>query len=205
MASFDWIHRRNGPIEFYFIANLRNAQAAGAFTFRAAGRAELWDAVNGQIRSLRQVEATHDGRTRILLRFAPRQSFFVVFRRSNHGREIAQSKVRCETFPKLETTLDIHGPWQVSFDSKWGGPEKATFAKLVDWTLHPEPGIRYYSGSATYRTVFDFPLHGRRSKNPQTAIHLDLGTVKNIARVRLNGRDLGVVWTAPWRVEITEA
>jgi hypothetical protein len=76
-----------------------------------------------------------------------------------------------------------------------------TFEKLDDWSKRPEPGIRYYSGKATYTKTFDLPSLVTR----HSLLLLDLGVVKNIAAVRLNGRDLGVVWCAPWRVNITEA
>jgi hypothetical protein len=73
-----------------------------------------------------------------------------------------------------------------------------TFEKLEDWSAHAANGIKYYSGTATYRKVFDVTTRDLR----QSASRLDLGVVKNLARVRLNGRDLGVVWCAPWQVEI---
>jgi hypothetical protein len=88
----------------------------------------------------------------------------------------------------------------VQFDPRWGGPQKpVTFETLEDWTKRPEPGIKYYSGTATYRKVFDLDPEPR-TLNP---VYLDLGTVKNLAQVRLNGKDLGIVWCAPWRVEVT--
>jgi hypothetical protein len=89
------------------------------------------------------------------------------------------------------------------FDPKWGGPGTVEFPTLVDWTTRPEDGIRHYSGIATYRKTFDLPQSAIR--NLQPAFLLDLGVVKNLARVRLNGRDLGIVWCAPWRVDITGA
>ena len=83
-----------------------------------------------------------------------------------------------------------------------GRPERVHFPKLEDWTTRSEDGIRYYSGIATYRTTFDFPS---TIADPQSKLYLDLGVVKNVARVRLNGRDLGVAWTAPWRVDLAGA
>jgi hypothetical protein len=102
----------------------------------------------------------------------------------------------------------LSGPWEVSFDPKWGGPAKIIWDKLEDWSRRPEPGIKYYSGTATYRSAFDVPASAaalRRAPAKGARLWLDLGTVKNIARVRLNGRDLGVVWCDPWRVDVTTA
>jgi hypothetical protein len=78
------------------------------------------------------------------------------------------------------------------------------FDKLEDWTLRPEPAIRHFSGTAVYQTTFglaeQFKIQDSKSK-----IYLELGAVKELARVRLNGKDLGVVWCPPWRVEVTGA
>ena len=84
-----------------------------------------------------------------------------------------------------------------------------TFDTLTDWTTRPEEGIKYYSGTATYRKVFDlsppFRTHPADPSAPGTRasrMHLNLGSVKEVAGVRLNGKDLGVVWCAPWQVAI---
>jgi hypothetical protein len=103
----------------------------------------------------------------------------------------------------LQPLAEIAGPWQVSFDPKWGGPQQVAFDKLDDWSKRPEDGIKYYSGIASYKKTFNLPQ--AVSQNPRPRIFLDLGTVKNVARVKLNGRDLVVVWTAPWRLEVTAA
>ena len=92
------------------------------------------------------------------------------------------------------------GAWTVKFDPNRGGPESAVFDTLVDWTQRPEDGIKFYSGTATYQKMFDLPAGA-----PGRRLYLDLGQVKNLARVRLNGQDLGLVWCAPWRVDITRA
>jgi hypothetical protein len=105
-------------------------------------------------------------------------------------------------FPVYKNDQELSGPWTVSFDPKWGGPAKAEFAELVSWTRRTEEGVRYYSGTATYRKSFDLPAP---LLNRQRRIALDLGEVKHVAQVRLNGKDLGVVWTKPFRVEITGA
>jgi hypothetical protein len=89
----------------------------------------------------------------------------------------------------------------VSFDPKWGGPKNIKFDELTDWTLRPEEGIKYYSGTAVYHKEFDLPAQAPKAKK----LYIYLGGVNNMARIKLNGKDLGVVWTAPWRVEINKA
>jgi hypothetical protein len=104
-------------------------------------------------------------------------------------------------FPHYSNLQEIQGPWTVSFDPKWGGPESAEFPQLLSWTLRPEDGIKYYSGTATYRKSFDLPPALRRA---HVRVALDLGEVKYAAQVRLNGKDLGPLWTKPFRAEITD-
>jgi len=96
----------------------------------------------------------------------------------------------------LPPPQEITGPWEVSFDPKWGGPATVTFEKLDDWSQRPESGIKYYSGSATYRTKF---------QAKKSACFLDLGKVAVLADVKLNGKDLGTLWKPPYRVDVSEA
>jgi hypothetical protein len=98
--------------------------------------------------------------------------------------------------------MPITGPWTVRFDPKWGGPETAEFKVLESWTARPEEGIKYYSGTGTYIKTFRYSAD---SLKPGQRVLLDLGEVKDIAEVRLNGRQLGVAWTKPFRVDMTNA
>jgi hypothetical protein len=98
---------------------------------------------------------------------------------------------------------EVSGPWTVAFDPKWGGPASAQFDRLVSWTERSEPGIKFYSGTATYHKVFDLPQTARPGSGSR--IILDLGNLRELAEVRLNGRNLGIVWSPPFRVDITDA
>ena len=197
-SSFDWIHRRTENADLYFIANLRNAPTVGDFYFRISRKQpELWDPVTGETRDLPDYRFGNDSRTSISLKFAPRQSFFVVFRRSVVA---AASSGPPENFPTLTTIGQIDGPWEVRFDPRWGGPGRAVFERLRDWTTRPEVGIKHYSGTATYRCTFDLPARSITDR-----LYLDLGLVHNLARIHLNDVDLGIVWTAPWHVDVTRA
>jgi hypothetical protein len=103
--------------------------------------------------------------------------------------------------PTLPKVLEIGKQWQVKFDPKGGGPAEAAFDKLEDWSKRHEDGIKYYSGTAAYRTTFT--LAGAPKQG--TCVFLDLGKVAVMAEVSLNGKNLGVLWKPPYRVDATQA
>jgi len=153
--------------------------------FRADGRQpELWDAVTGRICALPE-HTQEKGCTVVPLKFEARQSFFVVFRKGASARDKGTAKA----FTGTRLVQELTGPWEVSFDPDWGGPKNVVFEQLEDWTKRPEEGIRYYSGTATYRKRFEVSASDAQKLKP-TAF-LNLGTVRNLARVRLNGYELG--------------
>ncbi len=105
---------------------------------------------------------------------------------------------------ELPPPQEITGPWQVTFDPRWGGPaQPVTFNTLTDWSRRPEEGIKYFSGTAIYRKNFD--LSQSVISNPQIKLFLDLGMVEVMARVRVNGRDCGIAWKPPYRLDISGA
>jgi len=201
-----WTHRRDGATEIYFVANPEPRSLEATAVFRVSGkRAELWDPLEGTSRVLSR-SAVPAGRTSVPLRFESHQSFFIVFREAQETLSPAASTAADgPDLPDFEDAAALDGPWDVAFDSKWGGPEKIVFGSLDDWSQRPEDGIRYYSGSALYAQAFDLPPALAKPADKSRRLWLDLGVVKNIASVRLNGRDLGVVWCDPWRVDMTNA
>jgi hypothetical protein len=195
-TKIDFTHRDLDGVDIYFLSNQKNRVERLECAFRVADRQpELWDPVTGAIRKLPEFRV-EGGRIFVPLQFEPQQSWFIVFRspiaspRRNAGKN----------FPDIRRVTEIAGPWKVSFNPDWGGPASVTFDRLQDWTERPEEGIKYYSGTATYRRQFDEPsgVTGKR-------VYLNLGRVNYIAEVRINGKNLGVVWCAPWRVEVTSA
>jgi len=196
-----YTHRSTDNREIYFVANRSDKPVQTTCVFRVAGRApELWDPQTGAVRALPDF-STADGLTTIPLRFEAFESFFVVFPKPG---AVAAKPVKAKAnFADLAAVGTLDGTWDVSFDPALGGPERVRFETLDDWTARPEPGIKYYSGVATYRKTFDLPKSQQPTLSPE--IHLDLGTVQVMARVRVNGKECGVAWTAPWRVDISGA
>ena len=196
--DMDWIHYRIDDAEVYFLAELDGKARSIDAIFRVDGRVpELWDAVDGSIREAATFKFV-DGCTQVPLEFDPYGSIFVVFRKAS-----SSDRSDGPNFPTWQQTQSIAGPWDVTFDAKWGGPEQPVrFDSLTDWTEHSDPGIKYYSGKAVYRTTFKLD-HDPAGK----PLAIELGQVKDvgIARVRLNGTDLGVVWRPPFRVDVSKA
>jgi len=198
-GSIRYTHRRLDGREIYFISNRTDQTVEEDCLFRdGLLHAELWDAVTGEIRPLHNLSTSSSGIS-IRIKLDPSQSFFVVFDKS--GQPESEELTTQKNFPDEQILLTLEGPWAVAFDTAWGGPEKVVFESLSDWSTRPEEGIRHYSGIARYSKTFD--MHESSNSLKKSELYLNLGMVKNIARVRLNGKDLGVVWTSPWQVNIS--
>jgi hypothetical protein len=198
--QFDYIHRTTGEAEIYFVINRTDRSVKRDFTFRVSGREpEIWDPVTGNARVAIAYHQSHAGTT-LPLELDRFGSFFVVFRKPIPVGAAGPGK---RNFPELNELTELRGSWKISFDPTWGGPATVTFPTLMSWTDRPEDGIRYYSGTATYRRKFDGRGYFKAGKKPEH-MYLDLGRVENVAEVSLNGKNLGVLWCAPWRVEITD-
>jgi hypothetical protein len=200
LADFDCIHRHIDGAEIYFISNrATNSAADTTIAFRASGKApELWNPVTGEHKFADAYEEK-DGRTFVPLVFAPCGSWFVVFREPDSAHP-AVTKSNGETFSPLS---QISGAWTVHFDPKWGGPDSVQFDQLDSWTVHAEPGIKYYSGTAAYEKTFVLPESKLKTKNSK--LFVDLGDVHELAEVKVNGKSCGIVWCPPWRVDVTGA
>jgi len=195
----DFIHRTTPDAEIYFLANRKDRPEKVTATFRQTGRQpELWNPMTGEQRDLPQFKM-ENGRITIPLEFDPNGSMFVVFRKPTTATAGEGSN-----FPTFATAQTLEGPWTVQFDKDWFYPATnnvVVFDKLEDWINRPEDAVKHFSGTAVYKKTF--PVSALPS--PGSKNFLDLGTVGHSAKVRLNGKDLGVVWSKPWRVDITEA
>jgi len=191
-------HRRTGDKDIYFLANRTGEFQQTKCVFRATGEMELWEGVTGQSRKLHGYD-NRDGMTIIELAFEPYESYFILFQRKKASGSSA-GNVQAN-FPEYRKIRNLEGSWELAFDPRWGGPERIIFDSLQDWTDRQERGIKYYSGIASYSIEFD----GTDIRQNNSKLYLDLGVVNDIANVKLNGKDLGVLWCAPWRVDMTEA
>lgn len=185
-GPFDYTHRRDGNADIYFVTGKGTANCVFRVTDK---RPELWDPVSGRLTAAVNWRYTLDERTVVSLTLPENGSLFVVFRTADQPRQTVP--------PPAPTEAVLEGAWTVQFEPGRGAPKSAVFQELTAWDQNADPGIKYFSGLATYRKTFELS-----QEQVDQLVRLQLGEVKYIAQVRLNGTDLGVVWTAPWSVEL---
>jgi hypothetical protein len=194
-ARILFVHRKLADADIYFLDNRNNHDGTVDASFRMTGKApELWYAETGKTAPASY--QISDGRTTVPLHFEPWGTVFVVFRKP--------AKATSRTLPKpVETQLaTVDGSWNVSFQPGRGAPASIALGKLISWSDSSNKGLRYFSGTGTYTEVIQASSDWFK---PGATLWIDLGDVKNLAEVTVNGKSLGIVWHAPYRLEVTSA
>ena len=195
-APIVYNHRTMKNADIYFISNQSGKRIVEPVSFRVAGRIpELWQAVTGERREA-PVWQQQGKRTEVMMTLEPLESVFVVF-----AKPVGQSP--CDRrAAATETTRELTCDWTLSFesDSLHRGPEKPlAMSALSDLSKSADPAVKYYSGTVTYRTKFT-----AAKPAPGARVVLSFGSVREIARVKVNGRVAGGMWTAPYEVPVTD-
>jgi hypothetical protein len=190
-----FVHRKLADGEVYWVDSRNNRAQTVDATFRVAGKApELWHASTGKIEPASYRVA--NGRTTVPLRLDPYDAVFVVFRKP----AAAPSRTLPE---RVETAMAaVEGPWDVSFQPNRGAPARISLDKLGSWAENSDAGVKYFSGTGTYSKTIQAPADWFKTG---AQLWLDLGDVKNLAEVSVNGKPLGIVWKTPFRVNVTGA
>jgi hypothetical protein len=181
-------HRSTNSEEIYWLNNRNVNPTTATASFRISGKKPmLWNPIDGSTHEVSY--EFKEGRTKIPLKFESWDAFFIVFREDATQASLTLSEKK-ET---VEVSMD--GPWKVDF-----GGKTADFSSLSSWSEHSDPAIKYFSGTATYSKTFTLS-----QKDNASTYHLDLGSVKNLAEVIVNGQNVGIVWKAPFRLDISKA
>ncbi len=194
-AAVEFVHRKLADADIYFVDNRSDDPHAIRATFRVAGRLpELWRAETGETEPVSY--EIRQGRTTVPLNLEGWGTVFVVFRKP-------ASKTSYAVPPVSESRLaTLEGPWVLKFQAGRGAPDGITMGQLSDWSQSSDPGVRYFSGVGTYTKTVDAPANWFKKGS---RLWIDLGDVKNLAVVTVNGKELPQVWHAPYRVEVTSA
>ena len=188
-----WIHRRNSAdnVDLYFISNQEEQSRELTASFRIAGRVpELWNPMTGEIdKNLDWTSA--DGRTDVRLSLDGAESAFIVFREPTTAVS-GSAPVRKSTEIAVAPSK-----WNLKFNTTG---REIEIGELFDWTTSGDNDVKYYSGTVTYTSSFKAP------KLPKGArVVLNLDGLYDVATVRVNGKECGIVWTKPYAIDITDA
>jgi hypothetical protein len=194
-SSMLFVHRKLADGDVYFVDNRNDRDESFEATFRVSGKAaELWHPDTGSIEPASYQFS--NGRTTVPLHLEPWGTVFVVFRHATSAPS--------RTMPTLseQVVATLEGSWDIAFQTNRGAPPKITLSKLISYTDSSDDGVKYFGGTATYSKTLDAPASWYKSG---TRLWLDLGDVKNLAEVSVNGKPLGIVWKRPYRVDATGA
>ncbi|MBO0934220.1 glycosyl hydrolase [Fibrella aquatilis] len=192
-AEVLYVHRQTTEGDIYWLNSRSDTTNAAEVSFRVAGRVPmLWNPQTGKTE--RVSYQMSGGRTIIPLRFAPWDAYFIVFGEKTTALTYAKPAVT------ESTVTQVGGNWTVTFQPGRGAPAQTAMPALTSLTNSPDAGIKYFSGTATYDNTFTMPFVAKFS-----AYVLDLGSVKNLAEVIVNGQSRGIVWKKPFRIDITGA
>jgi alpha-L-rhamnosidase len=223
----DFIHRATGEEDIYFVSNssMQRQEFPARFRVGSGRLPSLWNPEDGTVEPCHVFEKG-DGFVRVPLVLPPASSVFVVFRKEGRDDHLVQIGKGLQVLSKegdklkvrvavagahrlataagksanfelkdVPEAVEIAGEWKVEFPAGRGAPATVTMDKLADWTKSSDPGVRYFSGTATYRKSFEV-------SDPPETLFLDLGTVGEVATVKVNGNDAGILWKLPYSVNI---
>jgi hypothetical protein len=191
-AGLDYIHRRLADLDVYFIRNAASTPATVRTLFRVPKEsAELWDAVTGEMRGA-AVRPEPQGRSSMLLSLPSFGSTFVVF-----GKFVPLPAHQAASSARTETVVP-EGGWSLRFQPGRGAPTTPVHLDVLkSWTESADPRVRYFSGTATYAATVIPPALAKGH-----VVYLRFTDVREIARVRVNGKDAGTVWSMPYTVRV---
>lgn len=188
-----WNHRRHDGdnVDLYFISNQEEQPREFTASFRVSGRVpELWNPMTGTIDRNLDWESK-DGRTEVKMKLDNAESAFIVFSEPTSATSGKAPEMKSVTAPLAASK------WKVNFNTTDRDME---VAELFDWTSSADEDVKYYSGTATYSTTFKAPKISKGSR-----VLLNLDGVHDVATIKVNGKECGIVWTAPYTVDITDA
>jgi len=194
-AALFFVHRKIADGEIYWIGDSDSRPEILEASFRVQGLApEIWHADTGLMEPA--AYALADGRTTVTLRLDAHDAVFVVFRKP----AAAPSRgLPVQTEARLAS---LAGGWNVAFQPRRGAPPRIALDALGSWSDSPLPGVKYFSGTAAYTKTIQAPADWFK---PGAKLVLDLGDVKNIAEVAVNGTALGILWKPPFRADVSGA
>ncbi len=194
-SKLNFVHRNLSNTDIYWVSNANDRKENFELNFRVDGMLpEIWHPETGKTEETSyHIEGE---RTKVSLSLQPNEAVFVVF----NGKAKDQKRI-LPVKKELELSV-INEGWGVSFQQDRGALAQTTFENLDSWTENDDPGIKYFSGTASYKKTINISIN---QLTDNSTIYLDLGEVKNLAEVFVNGKSCGITWKKPFKVDVTNA
>ena len=191
-----WTHRKTAESDIYFLSNQKEEKRQLEISFRISGKTpELYNPITNKTIALTNWKVEKD-RTIISIELEPNASCFILFK-GDTDENVSNGK---QNWSEYETVQTLNEDWTLQFDTAFHGPSKPMqINKLFDWSTSENDSIKYYSGTATYTKTFIW------NEDVSSQLLLNFEDINNIAEVKVNGKDVGVLWTYPFRINISEA
>lgn len=188
--ALDFVHRDLGNIQVWWVSNPSDDALSATVSFNVHGlKPQLWDSVTGLVSDV-SYRMSGD-RTEVDLDLVQHDAVFVVFAGKCDDSNVVAKPVTVDD-------IAVPGPWHLSFESRFATPGDIDMAELESLSLNADVDVRYFSGTASYTAEFNF------SHEEGTSVILDLGDVRNIAQVSINGNEPATLWKAPFVCDVTD-
>ncbi len=190
-----YVHRKTTDRDIYWVNSRTSDVQDLEATFRVDGKVpRLWFAETGKTEPLSY--SIVNGITKVKLHIEPNDAFFIVFK-----NKAAKTSVELPAV-KVKELATISGAWNIDFQKDRGAPASIKMNELKSFTENADAGVKYFSGIATYTKKITAPADWFKK---DVELWLNLGDVKNLAEVIINGKSLGILWKKPFRVDISSA
>ncbi len=226
----DFIHYKKNDLDFYFIRNTSDEWVSRECSFRQQNKVpEIWDPVSGEIFPV-VIYNQNNEYISMPVTLAPHGSQLITLRKTDLIPHYTRITADGQHPPLLEFTNDgilllkdgmvelkmqkqsktitnkvqfqvLDGAWELFFPGNWGAPPKAIFPELTSWTNSELAGIKYFSGTATYKKTFQY--HIKSDSSDKQKMYLDLGNLSKVGEVWLNDQYVGITWSKPYKLDVT--
>jgi len=195
-GTIAWTHRKTAESDIYFLSHQKEEKKTYVFSFRMTGKTPyLYNPVTDKEVAINEWR-NENGRTIIPLQFDKHESCFVIFKENTNQVKSDMGK----NWFNFKTIQTLNEDWTLQFNPEFYGPKNPVqITSLFDWSTSEDESIKHYSGTVAYTKTFTW------DGDSGTHLWLHFEEINNIAAINLNGKDVGVIWTFPYRINISDA
>ncbi len=185
-----WLHRCAENADWYMVCAPMLDSFEGDVDFHSTGSARIWNPMDGSCENIFTEE--NGDYSRVHLKLAQGECLFIVFCHNEKSHKVS---------PLTESEVQLGDiQWTLAFPEGWGIDAPLELDELKPWKdLNISAEGKAFSGTAEYSSSFVLD-----SKEKKARYEIDLGDVEQIAVVKVNGKEAGTLWAAPYSLDVTD-